>query len=151
MEYFEFEQQKTLAKLQKDYDMQKQSNQAAIDAGFKSLNALFLLNGAAATALLSQGNNDFKAVALLFALGAFISIVTLGLAHFFCLAICSTFDAGQPKTLKSPWILSPVRGASKTLSYWDLHWWRIKLAILAVVSALIFVIGLLYTASLVSL
>lgn len=165
MQEIEFEHQKQLSQIQANYDLQKQSNQAAIDAGFKALNALFLINGAAATALLSQSNDDFKAAALLFAAGAFISIVTLGCAHFFCLAICSSFNidyllekakaayAEKPDTNISElqWIPSPARGDGKSLSMNDIYWWRIKLAILAACSAIVFVGGLFYTSRLISL
>jgi protein-S-isoprenylcysteine O-methyltransferase Ste14 len=59
----------------------KQSNQAAIDFARNALSYLFLLNGAAAAALLAQGAFWFKMTACLFAMGALFSIFAFTLAY----------------------------------------------------------------------
>ena len=65
----------------------KQNNQATLDYGLKALQALFLLNGAAATAILASGETVLYHTVLCFGLGALVAIVALGLSYVINLLI----------------------------------------------------------------
>lgn len=64
-----------------------QVNQAAIDFSVKALQSLFLINGAAATAILAAKITALYTSAFAFALGALVSCVAFGLAYRLNLAI----------------------------------------------------------------
>lgn len=65
----------------------RQINEGAMKIAYQTLNALFLLNGAAATALLATGHPRVKAAAIILALGAFTAIVAHGFTYFSTLAV----------------------------------------------------------------
>ncbi|MDR2054484.1 MAG: hypothetical protein LBQ10_01230 [Desulfovibrio sp.] len=73
------------------YEMAKQTNQSAIDYSLKMHNWLFLLNGAAATALLYSGKDAMLGAALWFACGAAIGIVSAFFAYVYTLLLVQTW------------------------------------------------------------
>ena len=58
-----------------------QANQAAVDYGLKGLQSLFILNGAAATAILATKTQSLYGSAICFAVGAGLTVFAIGLSY----------------------------------------------------------------------
>ena len=84
-----------------DFELEKfkQVHQAAIDSNLRHLYALFLMNGAAATALLAQSDSSLKWGAIFFASGAILSILILRLNHLFYLGQAHILRGGNPEDI----------------------------------------------------
>jgi hypothetical protein len=136
-------------------EMFKASSQAAVDCGTKAVNALFLLNGAAATALLAQNDNAFlRYTAIVFSLAALWSIAALGLSHIFNLIISETWRNDTPQNPDEPWITLSIPPDSiffrflkkESLSQNDITLLRLKLLIFSCGPGVLFLVGLVFAA-----
>lgn len=145
-----FRREKKLKEIQYRYDFSLQANQAAIEVGFKTLNALFLLNGATATALLAQSSEPLKNPAWLFGIGALLAIVALALAYFFSLALADAPTAEPPATPNSPYLGNPLTGKPRVLSEAGMHSFRICVCAAGALSAVAFIFGLVWGASILN-
>jgi len=124
----------------------KQNHQASIEFNLKSLNALFFLNGAAATALLAQSSIPLKGQAFVFAFAALWAAYTLGLNHFYYL-FANHFAHGDE-------ILNPFSGLESFLLFvpmsvivrnTELMAWRVRLTRFAFGPIVLFLVGLVWT------
>ena len=70
-----------------------QANQAATDYGLKGLRSLFLLNGAAATAILATKTQPLYGSAVCFAIGAGLTVLALGLSYILNFINITAFQA----------------------------------------------------------
>jgi len=112
-----------------------QANQSAIDSGTKAVNSLFLINGAAATALLAQPSLDLKCPAIIFAFAALVSIASLGMAFYHNSLLTKTFekdthDIGPQVNEALPYFKPPPpltrlnpyqRFTASTIRVWMIH------------------------------
>jgi hypothetical protein len=136
-----------------EQELFKQTNQSAIDFSLKTLGSLFLLNGAAATALLAQSSLPLKWPALIFGLAALWTVAAMGISYVFVLFLGETFVAPPPESPDAPWILLPLKESHKTLvllkgvgpqiSLNQITEWRIRLMMFSLVPAVLFLLGLL--------
>jgi hypothetical protein len=102
----------------------KQSNQAAIDFSLKALSYLFLLNGAAATALLAQDSFWLKITACLFAVGALFSIFALAFAYLHMKVTAHSWIINQveediPGSFTESELLSYAAWGGKSLAFYE--------------------------------
>lgn len=77
--------------IQHHRDVYKQTNQASIDFSIKTLQSLFLLNGAAATAILGAKIEPFFAAGVLFAFGALLASIAFAVSYFYNLMVSETW------------------------------------------------------------
>ena len=138
----DFEQEKELKEIQHKMDCYRQIIQATIDCAAKALNGLFLLNGAAATALLAQkGNVPLQATGIIFAFGALLAIAGLGTSHVLNIVISETWRMPEPPDRDTPWI--PSLPLKLELSRNQLSAWRLKNFVFCCSPAVVFLIGLI--------
>jgi hypothetical protein len=119
----------------------RQTNRATIDSGIKGLASLFLLNGAAATALLAQQTPALCYVALVFAFAALWTIAAFGAAYLLNLIIAETWRIPHPGKADDPWI--PVPPWKRVLSETDIARWRVRIVVFSTVPAVLFLVGLI--------
>lgn len=77
-----------------------QTNGASIEYSVKTLQFLFLINGAAATALLATGNVVFYTSAIWLAIGAMLAVLTFGVSYLYSLLISVTWSQEENKNKK---------------------------------------------------
>ena len=77
--------------IQHHAEVYKQTNQASIDFSIKTLQSLFLLNGAAATAILGAKLEQFFLSGVLFALGTLFATIAFAVSYFYTLALSETW------------------------------------------------------------
>jgi hypothetical protein len=96
-------------------EMFKQANQAAIEFSKTMLYSSFLLNGAAATALLASRTSAFYCSAVLFGFGSLSAIIGLGVSYLYILLLgetwrqrTSSYEAKEIKIyfLNKAWLMS---------------------------------------------
>jgi hypothetical protein len=126
-----FEEEKALRIHQHALDFHRQLVQAAVDYGLRALTTLFLLNGAAATAILASAKESLLPAALCFSIGAGLVVAALGVSYF----VNDGFA-----TLWNPARLTEVRAYDKIQSRTV---WLLRLAMgLALISLAFFAAGL---------
>jgi len=128
-------------------DLLKQTNQAAIDIGRKALGSLFLLNGAAATALLAKEAGPVLP-ALIFAFSALWTVAAMGVSYVFCLALCAAFigtDVAWPAKKWQKAIILAI-GLPDRLDMTEIERWRRRLIIFSLGPAVLFLAGLFVAA-----
>ena len=136
-----------------DEELQKQANQATIDFSLKTLGSLFLLNGAAATALLAKTDVPVVAASV-FAVAALWAVAAMGIAHIFCLVTVETFRSPAPKNSDEPWLDLFLPDSYKRLlllwgmpgqklSFSQFLTWRVRLTIFSLGPAVLFLAGLI--------
>ena len=137
----DFEQEKALEEIRHNNQCHRQDNQATIDSGIKAMNALFLLNGASATALLAQKENtELRYAAIVFAFAALWAIASMGWLYVFNLTNSQTWITPEPKTDDIGWI--PSFSSQKKLSRNQLNRSRVKLFWFSCVPGVLFLAGL---------
>ena len=120
----------------------RSASQNAVDCGIKALNALFLLNGAATTALLAQRDNvALQMTAIIFAVGALLAILGLGMAHIINLILGETWRLPHPENNDAPWI--PLLPLKKRLSFNELTKLRVWHLLFCCLPGVVFLIGLI--------
>ncbi len=141
----DLQDEKSLEEMKHNHRCYQQANQAAIDNGTKALNALFLLNGAAATALLTQKDHrELQYTAGIFAFAALCSIFALGASHLFNLINSETWLLPAPEKDDDPWI--PLRLFKRSISRNQLDTLRAWLLAFCCVPAVLFLVGLVVAA-----
>ena len=133
-------------------EMYKQTNQASIDFSIKTIWSLFLINGAAATALFSTGEKYFYYPALIFAVGAIAAVITFGLSYFYSLLLSETWRPEYEISSSSEKFL-PIKffGFGPTLSLNTIGNLRFVPIIFAIVSIALFAYGVFKCYSLLCL
>ena len=129
--------------LEHQKDMLKQTNQAAIDFSIKTIWSLFLINGAAATALLSTKITSFYFSATFFALGAITAVLAFGVSYVYCLLLAETWRPGN--NLKDPGekiFLFDFFIFKKSMSENDINKARIIPILFTIASVLLFLVGI---------
>jgi hypothetical protein len=135
----------SLEQVRNENECYRQTNQATIDCGMKALNGLFLLNGATATALFSQRDNQcLHYAAIIFAFAAILSVASLGASHLFNLILSETWRTTRPENDDAPWIPLPPLG--KSLSVKELAQWRMRILVFCCCPGVLFIIGLVVAA-----
>ncbi len=76
------------------FELAKQTNQSAIDYGLRALQSIFLINGAAATAILASNNAILYSIAIKFAFGAGVAVFLFGLSYLYSL-LCAEYTMLQ--------------------------------------------------------
>jgi len=161
-----FKQELAKQNVQAHHDLYKQTNQAAIDFSLKTLSSLFLLNGAAATALLAQNYLPLKWPALAFGVAALLAVIAMGISYIFTLYMGETFRIPVPKDrdgramLDEPWVHLPSKWSHKFLilawgfgekfSFNQHTVWRIRLIAFSAIPAGLFLAGLFWAGWLLS-
>ncbi len=133
-----------------DIKLCKQANQATIDLGKRALCSLFLLNGAAAAALLAQNIDSLKWAAFFFAFAALWAVAAMAIGHILCLFIVTSFYGYPiPVSFGSFYRRLVLLGkCTNELYRSDLDAWRIRLIIFSLGPAVLFIVGLLVSGAL---
>lgn len=128
-------------------EMFRQTNQAAVDFSLKSLQGLFLLNGAAATALLANGKSALVSSALWFAVGAALAVAALGLSYLYTLLLAESWRTPLPSSSDEEYL--PVEWPHKVqyISLRQLGRWRCCPIGVFILSLIFFCIGVYSAAS----
>lgn len=119
-------------------EMAKESNNAAICYSEKSVLYMFYLNGGAATALFARAEQIFYPAATWFAIGAFLSVICMGLSYTYQMFITSSWYA-NPHDEKFI-INSPIK--QFLLSFTMLEKLRLVPILFWILAAACFVMGL---------
>ena len=123
-------------------EMTKQTNEAAIEFSKRTLTSLFLLNGATATALLAKGG-AYITPAVWLAFGAFFAVVAFAVSYLYILLLLQTWDLDQPETNEEKYYTIE----RFKLSYNDIERLRLIPISFAVISFVLFVVGIIKCAT----
>ena len=118
-------------------DMYYQTNQASVDYSKMIFNSAFLLNGAAATALLASKIKTFYCAAIFFGFGALSALIGMGLSYAYIMLLAETWRQ-EPKDFESNGIRVYVLGKWRNLSLAKIENLRLVPLAAAVLSILIF-------------
>lgn len=119
----------------------RDSNKAAMEYAKNAIQFIFLLNGASATALFSKTDRVFIFPASLFALGAFLAVLCVGLTYIVQMFICETWrqDVEPYKMF--------ILGKWRDVSIAQIEWSRTIAIALWLMSAVLFIVGLICAAN----
>lgn len=122
-----------------------QVNQATLDTAAKTINSLFLINGAAATALFAQPGMGLKSAAILFAVGALFAIVAFGFSYWFLLLQGAYFADRPADDVNRRYIATglPAKSRFALISKARLQKSRLVAVAAAVLSAMLFLSGVI--------
>jgi hypothetical protein len=98
------EEQKELLEKRHEYTMTEQTNEFSMSFAKTTITSAFVLNGAAATALLYAGVKELYPVIKVFGLGALLAVVTAVLAYLFTLVLLESWRHTRPEDLKKAYL-----------------------------------------------
>ena len=121
----------------------KQTNQASVDFAIKTIWALFLLNGSAATALLASRSVDFYPAAIILGFGALSAVIAFALSYVYCLMLGETWrDPPSDNGFDQPKYPFNFFVCQKTMSYNEIMSARLYPIIPVLVAVVLFILGM---------
>ena len=113
-------------------EMYKESNSAAIQYAKNAIQFSFLLNGAAATALFAKAGTSYIFPAGIFAFGASLATVCMGVTYLVQMLVSETWRQG------GEYITFPFFGKIRTIPRMRVEWFRMVAIFLWVASMVCF-------------
>lgn len=129
---------------QHNFTMVEKTNEFSMSYAKLSLNSCFLLNGAAATALLSTNKAALYGAAATCGLGALAAVLALGVAYWYTMALLESWRHNpDPQKPDAPYIPVwwPCKG-TKLVTYEQLEKYRWIPIVFFAVSLIFFLFGL---------
>ncbi|MDR1946423.1 MAG: hypothetical protein LBQ51_04570 [Desulfovibrio sp.] len=139
-----FDEEKELKQIQNRMECFRQTNQAGIDVSLKTLWGLLLLNGLAASAILTNAANVFYAFAPIFAWGAIAAVFSLGISYVYILLLGETWRSlYPPNDMEENCCTFVFIFWRISLTYKRIEQLRIVPVLFAVCSLVLFIVGVI--------
>lgn len=143
------EQNLRLHELHKNYEAEGffQTNKATIEYSVRTISSLFLLNGAAATALFASKIPDFYPSAIILGLGAFCAVTAFGASYLYNMLLSDTWRPDNEDFTEDEKVFKlDFIGSNKKVSYRDIQKYRLIPIAIVLCSMILFLVGMIVCA-----